>query len=63
MQTLSPWFCHGMDMKLGGWCGSERTREERNVGCDALALALGFLGRAPRIGHVGKSSNLKSEET
>jgi len=50
-------------MKLGGWCGSERTREERDVGCDALALALGFLGRAPRIGHVGKSSNLKSEET
>jgi hypothetical protein len=49
-------------MKVGVWCGSEREREERDVGCDALALALGFLGWAPRTGHVGKLSNLKSEE-
>ena len=31
---------------VGGWCGKERRREERDVGCDALTVALGFLGCA-----------------
>jgi hypothetical protein len=48
-----------------GWlvCGREN-EEERDVGVDALDVALGFfLAVLSAYGHVSKSRILKSEET
>jgi len=42
MLTLWPWFCHEMEIMLGGWCVGEGAREERDVGVDALDVGLGF---------------------
>jgi hypothetical protein len=48
-----------------GWLVCEReNEEERDVGVDALDVALGFfLAVLPAFGHVSESRILKSEET
>ena len=65
MLTLWPWFCHEVEMRLDGWCVGEGTREERDVGVDALDVVLGFSWLSSPHDHVivTESRILKSEET
>ena len=50
-------------MVLDGCCVGEGTREERDVGVDALDVVLGFSWLSSPHEHVTESRILKSEET
>ena len=52
-------------MRLDGWYVGEGTREERDVGVDALDVVLGFSWLSSPHDHVivTESRILKSEET
>lgn len=63
MLPLWPWLCHEVEMRLDGWYVGEGTREERDVGVDALDVVLGFSWLGSPHEHVTESRILKSEET